>query len=192
MSEEKHGSQRTYLFVPFEEKDEVSALGAHWDAQAKCWYLEAGEDAAPFDRWLGAAAEDEYAIVSDRAYIACALTACWKCRAKIEVVCVYCEAGSVRGDRYTQFSVSDITSVDSALERQLGAWPHFRFATSRSFGYCLANHCPQCGAVQSDYFLHCVPGGAFFTIKGGGPERIRLTPLQGPIRLNGDEGFEPE
>jgi len=35
---------RTYLAVPFKEKDEAKALGAKWDAQAKAWYAPEGTD----------------------------------------------------------------------------------------------------------------------------------------------------
>lgn len=35
---------RTYLAVPFKEKDEAKALGAKWDKQAKAWYAPEGTD----------------------------------------------------------------------------------------------------------------------------------------------------
>jgi hypothetical protein len=34
-------AQRTYLFVPPEEKLEAQALGAHWDDVTKRWYIQA-------------------------------------------------------------------------------------------------------------------------------------------------------
>jgi len=40
------------LEVPFEQKDEVKALGARWDRDARCWYVPAGRDVAPFERWF--------------------------------------------------------------------------------------------------------------------------------------------
>ena len=41
---------RTYLKVPFAEKDEAKALGARWEPARKSWYVE-GKDLAPFGRW---------------------------------------------------------------------------------------------------------------------------------------------
>lgn len=34
---------RTYIEVPFAEKDKVKALGAKWDAERKSWYDESGK-----------------------------------------------------------------------------------------------------------------------------------------------------
>ncbi|MBS0551385.1 MAG: strawberry notch family protein [Proteobacteria bacterium] len=48
---------RTYLQVPYKEKDEAKALGARWDRQDQAWYVPSGVDAAPFARWAQAAAE---------------------------------------------------------------------------------------------------------------------------------------
>lgn len=42
---------RTYLVVPFKEKDEAKALGAKWDRQERAWYVPPGVDPAPFDKW---------------------------------------------------------------------------------------------------------------------------------------------
>ena len=43
---------RTYLAVPFAEKDEAKALGARWDKEAKSWYVPPDVDRAPLARWL--------------------------------------------------------------------------------------------------------------------------------------------
>lgn len=40
------------LKVPFSEKDQAKSLGAKWNAEAKYWYVPAGIDAAPFEKWL--------------------------------------------------------------------------------------------------------------------------------------------
>jgi len=42
----------TYLTVPFKEKDSAKALGARWDADARRWYVPAGQDLVPFAAWL--------------------------------------------------------------------------------------------------------------------------------------------
>jgi hypothetical protein len=38
--------------------------------------------------------------------------------------------------------------------------------------------------------LHSEPGDPFFDIPNAKPGTIRLTPLQGEVRLSGDERFE--
>lgn len=185
--------ERVHLFVPFEERDLVRALGAHWDTSAKHWYLDPGQDPAPFRRWLGDGDEDEgYSIESEQAYVAAARTRCWKCRAVIEVICIYCESGLIGGELYREFSVGHVTAVDEALRRQLARWPFFRVGFDRSEGHrCFANHCPRCRSLQGDYFLHCEPGGAFFSLRGAPPGTVLFSPLAGRVRLSGDEGFEP-
>jgi Domain of unknown function (DUF5710)/Replication-relaxation len=44
-------SPREYLAVPYEEKDAAKRLGARWDPDAQSWYIPAGADPQPFDRW---------------------------------------------------------------------------------------------------------------------------------------------
>lgn len=43
---EKPMAERTYLAVPFAEKNEAKALGAKWDKEAKSWYAPEGVDVA--------------------------------------------------------------------------------------------------------------------------------------------------
>jgi len=188
---------RTYLYVPFEERAQARALGARWDFQRKCWYIGALEDPGPYRRWMdredaASSGEHEYSIVSDQARIALTRARCWKCRTSAKVACIYCHSGWVDGDRYEDFTVSNITAIDDALRRQLARWPFFRFGYSKAAGgRYLANHCARCHALQADYYLHCEPGGAFFVVKGAPPGAITLERLDGRVRMDGDQGFEP-
>ncbi|WP_322058428.1 DUF5710 domain-containing protein [Paraburkholderia sp. J63] len=47
---------RTYLDVPFREKEAARGLGAKFDRRSKKWYVPGGADVAPFARWMTAAA----------------------------------------------------------------------------------------------------------------------------------------
>ncbi len=44
--------ERTYLKVPFREKDEAKGLGARWDRQQNAWFVPPGIDISPFSKWL--------------------------------------------------------------------------------------------------------------------------------------------
>ncbi|MDD5578296.1 MAG: DUF5710 domain-containing protein [Methylobacter sp.] len=44
-------SQKTYLDVPYAQKDAAKALGARWDAANKKWYVPAGMDVTLFAIW---------------------------------------------------------------------------------------------------------------------------------------------
>ena len=43
---------RTYLQVPFAQKDQAKRLGARWDAESRRWYVPAGVDLEAFLNWI--------------------------------------------------------------------------------------------------------------------------------------------
>ena len=47
-----HTATNITLKVPFNEKDQAKSLGAKWNAEAKHWYVPAGVDATPFEKWF--------------------------------------------------------------------------------------------------------------------------------------------
>lgn len=158
-----------------------------------CWYIGSGDDRTRFS-WLpdeDAERDEEFAITSDEAYVASAMAPCPACGSSIEVICIYCESGTVLDEPLTQFTVSHIRAVDDALAAQLAAWPTFREGYSESDqGSCFANHCPHCGAMQEDMYLHSEPEDPFFSIPRAATELVRLVPLAGRVRRSGDESFE--
>jgi len=58
-------SDRTYLAVPFDEKDDAKALGARWDWQAKAWYVPAGVGPEAFSPWLPSGDSVHIAVDTD-------------------------------------------------------------------------------------------------------------------------------
>src|SRR6185437_15199302 len=175
---------RTFLYVPPEERTAVRSAGAHWDDRLKCWYIGPGDDPARFARWLGTDREPELSIISDRAHVAAATVPCRRCRQLIEVICIYCETGTVSGELLTRFTVTDILAVDAPLAKQLSSWPAFRpIDDPGPDGTRFANHCPHCGMEQDDRDLHTEPSDPFFDIPHSPPGAIRLIRLAGEIRL---------
>lgn len=57
--------QRTYLDVPFREKDQAKALGARWDRREQSWYVPAGVDVGPFAQWSKAPGSAEVESTAD-------------------------------------------------------------------------------------------------------------------------------
>jgi len=47
---------KTYLNVPYAQKDDAKALGAKWDASSKKWYVPADKDITLFAKWHADAA----------------------------------------------------------------------------------------------------------------------------------------
>ena len=135
--------------------------------------------------------DTEFSISSESAYVACARTSCWNCHAGIEVVCIYCESGMEAGEPLSQFVVSDIRAMDAPLVKQLGAWPGFKEGSGPTGATGeFANHCGQCGASQDEAALHTEPDDPFFGVSRAEPGAVRLVPLVGKIRLDGDCHFE--
>lgn len=44
--------ERTYLHIPYQDKEQAKALGARWDARQKQWYAPEGTDLEPLQRFL--------------------------------------------------------------------------------------------------------------------------------------------
>lgn len=49
---ERTAGEKTYLDVPYKEKNDAKAVGARWDAAAKQWYAPAGADLEKFAKWM--------------------------------------------------------------------------------------------------------------------------------------------
>ena len=187
---------RTYLYVPPEEKAEVQSLGAHWDSDRKSWYIGPEESSARFSKWLPPFEDeegDDLNIVSDQAYIASTTVPCHRCHTNIEVICIHCESGTVQDEPLTRFTVSDIWAMDEHSAQQLQPWPNFH-KTRDPDGEegDFANHCPHCGATQEDLYLHSEPDHPFFYIPDAPAGSIKLTLLEGTLRLAGSEHFSIE
>jgi hypothetical protein len=130
---------------------------------------------------------EELDITSEQAYVAAATVACFKCRAQIEVICIYCESGVVSEEPLEQFTVSGIYAVDDALGQQLKSWPFFRYIEEKGY---FANYCPHCDAEQDDMFLHSEPDQVFFSVPRAAAGTITLIELVGKVQLGGSESFE--
>lgn len=81
---------------------------------------------------------------------------------------------------------------DSVRRRMSGLSQCFRpahgAATSNSYW---ANHCEHCGALFSDYELHCEPEGAFMPASEQAAAGVRLMPIPEPF-LAVTAGYSPE
>jgi hypothetical protein len=133
----------------------------------------------------------DYRILSDEAVVVSGRVKCWHCQAAIEVVCLYCQTGFVDGEASVDFSVSNVTRIDEALRLQLARWPKYHPLRGRGRQACFANHCPACERPQDDFYLHCQPGGLFFSFQDPVAQELTVHALQGMVRLSGDEGYAP-
>lgn len=49
---------RTYINVPYQEKDDAKKLGARWDRQERSWFIPPGVDPEPFANWTTHKSDD--------------------------------------------------------------------------------------------------------------------------------------
>jgi hypothetical protein len=133
----------------------------------------------------------EFRIVSDEVLVVSGQVRCWHCLSDTEVVCLYCQTGFIDGEAMVDFSVSNVTRIDEALRLQLVRWPNYHPVRRRGILGCFANHCARCQRPQVDFYLHCQPGGPFFSFQDPVAQELKIHALQGRVRLSGDEGFEP-
>jgi putative DNA primase/helicase len=57
--------ERTYLAVPYAEKDDAKQLGAKWDRAEKAWYVPAGVELEAFTAWMPARGSVHIAVDAD-------------------------------------------------------------------------------------------------------------------------------
>jgi hypothetical protein len=184
-------SDRIYLYVSPDEYPRVEAAGARWDGESKRWYIPDGAMTPEFVRWSGEdIGEPEFGIVSEEAFVASAQVSCVECHQLTDVICIYCESGTdvVRGEDMTCFTLSNVWAINQSLAKQLEQWPFYRKDGGVDDGN-FSNYCLSCGAVKEDYWLHAEPGDVFFAVSDSDPGVVTLTPLYGPIQVNGDCSF---
>ena len=51
MKEQIPHGERTYLTMPYEERDQAKAIGARWDAVKKAWYVGPGIELEKIAKW---------------------------------------------------------------------------------------------------------------------------------------------
>lgn len=70
---------KLYLNVPYNEKDEVKALGARWNNKVKKWYIDVPhEEYLRFSKWILKDTDDAI-IATEYIYIIEGKRKCWKC-----------------------------------------------------------------------------------------------------------------
>jgi Domain of unknown function (DUF5710) len=164
---------RIDLRVPFSEKDEAKSFGARWDPSRKTWYVPAGVDSAPLQKWLPMPQAPN--IRAWRYFLATTTRDCWRCGAATRVVAFVLPAGhevfKVEDDPAEDFweMAADPTVLshvrdlaDSVLANLRRKAPHYGVdfsQTTQSFYWM--NHCEHCAAKLGDFDTHGTPGVGF-------------------------------
>ncbi len=190
---------KTYLEVPFSEKDEAKNLGARWDAQERKWYVPEHLHADAFSRWLTHAEESSQILVAP-IWLMRSEENCWKCGHLSAVFCIASQGvvdiedgGPYRVENSGVIFISDLESIDVRIEPLLKTHAtRYRPDFSKTQGMRLwMNHCEKCGIKMGDFFMHQEPGGAFFPTTPS--EEARLSPTllfeRGRFKFSGSFGM---
>jgi hypothetical protein len=189
-------SERAYLYVPLAERPLVQLLGARWDCEAQCWYVDQGRQLPVFSRWIPYSAGEAYNVISEAAAIAAIDVPCSRCGRQTEAVCIYCRHGLVAGVPCRGFVCVAVRALDWWASALLGAChPQLRRAPRKAETAAVesdrpadlyVNHCTHCDAAQGqDPVNRCWDDPASWArLEGGGT--VRLTPIPGTVRLRGE------
>ena len=187
MTEQATPPEKLYLHVHIGDKDEAKALGARWDKEAKLWYVPAGVNPAPFERWIPSDESPAPNVKSDYFFLMIGTQECWKCSNPTPVYALavprsHQEPAEDLDDVYER--EDDEEDSETVWEEQgcNGVLSHIDWiegvaaklvveASGSSYkpvysatlgGNYYMNHCKCCGEKQGDHFVHSTPGGAFF------------------------------
>lgn len=183
---------RVDLEVPFAEKDEAKSLGARWDPACKTWYVPAGLDSRPFQRWLPTGDDEGETELLPPVYAVESKTPCWRCDNQPSVATVAAESfisrdsgEPVEPDLYLFSGIEHLAPELLEAMRKVNRGYRRRFSKTVGASYYM-NHC-VCGAQMGDFYMHSEPGGAFFPTTPQAARAIRLHRLkvQGRLTITG-------
>ncbi len=184
---------RIDLRVPFSEKEDARRLGARWDPRQKVWYVPAGVDVAPLQKWLPAPRAPN--VRAPWYYLASTLRDCWSCRARTRVVAFVLPAGHEvlyieddPADDYWEVAgeptlLSYVAHVGDRVAAHLrtGA-PHYGVDFSQTTkNFYWMNHCEHCVAKLGDYFTCDTRGEGFAPLTSEQAAMICLTEISEPF-----------
>jgi hypothetical protein len=171
------------LEVPFHQKDEAKALGARWDREAQSWYVPAGRDPAPFQRWLPRQVPMDGPTIPAR--LLGQVQRCYRCTSRGVAL-----TGILVSPRYS-LDPSGFISFDS-ISRALAALVNDTPLAERLFigrirmrssqahpGGYVANACRYCDALWGSFPLQ--EAVTEFLAEGGTYERLVIDELEFPI-----------
>ncbi|OPZ78613.1 MAG: DNA primase TraC [Alphaproteobacteria bacterium ADurb.Bin438] len=155
-------SEKKYLNVPYEEKDEAKALGAKWDVNAKKWYCPEDIDINIFEKW-SLERNDYYNVSVEKFYIVTGRRRCWKCDKDTDIYSIALPYDYIYhyDDKQEKLHYPNLTMIrrvklispeaSDIIKREV---PLFRDDYSHTIkeNYFIS-HCMHCDAKQGDFML---------------------------------------
>jgi Domain of unknown function (DUF5710) len=171
----------TLLEVPFDEKNQVKALGGRWDAKKRKWFVPEGKDITPFKRWIPHYPHEFNLRAIAPFYVVESHDTCWKCGKTTRVITFASHGVEENGEKLKEFVkfhyVAHLPArLEDFVERNYPEY--FRDYSKTTESFYFMNHCRNCGASWGDFFLHDEPEGAFFPTEREAAKKIKLIELK--------------
>ena len=171
------------LEVPFHQKDEAKALGARWDREAQSWYVPAGRDPAPFQRWMPRQVPMDGPTIPAR--LLGQVQRCYRCTSRAVALTGILVSPGYSLDPSGFISFDSISRALAALvndtplaERLFIGRIRMRSSQAHPGGY-VANACRYCDALWGSFPLQ--EAVTEFLAAGGTYERLVIDELNFPI-----------
>jgi hypothetical protein len=142
MTMREGSEEKLYLDVPFPDKEQVKALGARWDRDARSWYVPNHLDVEPFAHWLALLPADDDPLLR----IAGLPQRCWKCGQDTMAV-IACDDKDQLVFAHAEVLQTIASQLSESDLATFGAGP-LRPRFSRTLGHSAwSNGCIACGAL---------------------------------------------
>ncbi len=171
------------LEVPFAQKNEAKALGARWDPEAVSWYVPAGRDPAPFQRWVPRQVRTGGSTIPAR--LLGQAQWCYRCNGRgvaltgILVAPRYSlDPCGFIGFDFVARALGTLVNGTPLAERYSIGRIRMRSSQAHPGGY-VANACRYCDALWGSFPLQ--EGGTEYLADGGSYDRLVIGELAFPV-----------
>lgn len=159
------------LNVPFAEKEEAKALGAHWNPELKKWHVNKKSNYPKFQKWFP---DNTWLIICGSLYIVEGYRRCWKCGRITRIIGFgfenyyeLCDPEDSDFDFIYHNGILHISAFFEPFPQCLLDYIQERYNYKQAYshtakGYYMANTCDHCGSIQGNWPLFNEPDGLFF------------------------------
>ena len=79
---------KTYLIVPYKQKEKVKSLGAQWDSSRKMWFIANNQNKNKFTKWVPKTESECNLQAVAPIYLVESKQSCWRCKKETEVITI--------------------------------------------------------------------------------------------------------
>lgn len=135
------------LDIPYQDSDQVKALGARWDPESRTWWVSRRSDLRPFAKWLPINPSPDDPMLE----IVGLRQPCWRCNKPTTAV-VACKDNELKelifaNARVLQMLASELSKQELATAGAGPLRPRYSYTAEDSYW---SNGCVKCGALLGE------------------------------------------